>query len=831
MNRPPFRENSRQPSPPVSARSSRRWASIIAILAGAVLLWNTPVTARQAITRQAAAHFLEQATFGPTAAEVNLVMTQGYEQWLNNQFAMPESPMLDDPDVDDIRNALLLNMANGSDQLRQRMMFALSQIIVISANKNNGGDQLAPWVRLLSRNAFGNFRTLLREVALSPTMGNYLDNALNRCTRNTATCPNGSTTSVPNENFARELMQLFTIGLWELNPNGTVRLNANGQPTPTYSQATLVEYARALTGWTYARLNNQNNYLVDMVPAMTTGTTPAVRYHDIGQKTLMSGAVLPASANTSAALYADLDGVVNSIMAHPNVAPFISARLIRSLVTSNPTPNYIGRVAAVFSATGGDLRATLTAILTDPEARAFTITDGRLKDPILHILGLSRALGVPLANPGNVQWNFYSLLQQVLTPNTVFSFYNLLTPLPSNAALLGPEFGIYPPALAVQRANFIYGILYEWYSSTFPMATVLPAYQAQAASPAALVETVNQNLMFGRMTTELRDLITAATAAITDTSEGGLRERARGALYLAAISSEYSVYSDTSVASAAAVQPPTGLAVSALAGTTVSIGWRAPLTGPAATGYVLEGGVRPGEVLATIPINSAAPAFTFEAPPGAYYIRLRTVAGGAVSRPSSEIRIYVGATSGPTAPRSLAAYGSGSSVVLNWRNTFGGGEPTGIAVDVTQNGARVASIPLPVTTTWSYNTVPAGTYGFTVRATNASGTSGSSNSVTLTFPLSGCSAPGTPASFAVAASGRTVTGSWQAPSSGTAPTRYTVEARLRNVNNTTTPLGAFQVTRTAISSPVGPGRYEVRVRSENICGNSGFTGWQSVNVQ
>ena len=138
------------------------------------------------------------------------------------------------------------------------------------------------------------------------------------------------------------------------------------------------------------------------------------------------------------------------------------------------------------------------------------------------------------------------------------------------------------------------------------MAAVTPAYQALAANPAALVEAVNQNLMFGRMSTELRDLIVAATTAITDTSAGGLRERARGALYLAAISSENLVYSDTSVAGASAVQPPTGLAVSGLAGTTVTLSWRAPLIGPAPTGYVLEGGVRPGEVLATIPIDSTA---------------------------------------------------------------------------------------------------------------------------------------------------------------------------------------------------------------------------------
>jgi uncharacterized protein (DUF1800 family) len=804
---------------------------VLAVLAGVVLVLHTPLAARQGVSRSAAAHFLEQATFGPSASEVDLVISAGYDQWLNNQFAMAESTVPDDPDVDDIRNALFLNMANGQDQLRQRMIFALSQIIVVSANKNGSGSELAPWVRLLSRNAFGNYRTLLREVTFSPTMGKYLDNVFNRCTRNPATCPNGSTTSVPNENYARELLQLFTLGLWQLNPNGTVRLDANGQPIPTYSQATLVEYARALTGWTYARVNGQDNFQTDLVPSMTGGATPQPRYHDTGAKTLLSGVALPATANTTAALYGDVDGVIDSIMAHPNLAPFVSMRLIRSLVTSNPSPNYVQRVATAFSSTNGDLRATLTAILTDPEARTFTTTDGRLKDPILHILGLARALGIPVANPGNVQWTFANLLQLTLTPNTVFNFYNLLTPLPGNTQLYGPEFGIYPPALAVQRANFIYGIVYEWYNSSFTMSGVIPAYQALAAEPSTLVEAINQNLMFGRMSPELRDLIVASTAAITDTSSGGLRERARGALYLAAISSEYSVYSDTSVVGAGSVLPPTGLSVSALNGTTVTLTWRAPLIGPAPTGYLLEGGVRPGEVLATIPIGGTTPSFTLQVPAGAYYVRLRTVSGAAVSRPSGEVRLYVGAYAGPTAPRSLTAYGNGSSVVLDWRNTFGGGEPTNIVVDVTQNGARVASIPMPLTSTWSYDTVPPGTFGFSVRATNSVGTSGSSNIVTLTFPLSGCSAPGMPRTLAFAATGRSVAASWLPPTSGTAPTRYRVEARLRNPNNSTTALGTFPVTGTTIGSPVGPGRYEVRVRSENICGNSGYTGWQSATVQ
>ena len=170
---------------PASARRSGRPA--LALLIGLVLLWHIPTHARQATTRQTAAHLLEQSTFGPTAADVDLVLSSGYDQWLNNQFAMAESPMPDDPDVNDVRDLLLLNMAGGQDQLRQRMMFALSQIIVVSANKNGSGDELTPWVRLLSRNAFGNYRTLLREIVLSPTMGKYLDMAYSRCTRNTTT--------------------------------------------------------------------------------------------------------------------------------------------------------------------------------------------------------------------------------------------------------------------------------------------------------------------------------------------------------------------------------------------------------------------------------------------------------------------------------------------------------------------------------------------------------------------------------------------------------------------------------------------------------------------
>lgn len=832
-------------------RAGRMGIRGLALLAGLVLIFDsgTPVQGQgPGLDRRTAAHLLEQSTFGPTEADVNLVMSQGYQAWLEGQLALPPSeivlPPTTDFSVNDVRNAMLLNMANAPDQLRQRVIFALGQIVVVSANKVDRGVEMAPWMELLSRNAFGSYRTFLREVVLSAPMGKYLDNWLNRCTRDRnrpgefGTCPNGEANSTPNENFARELLQLFTLGLWELNINGSVHLDDAGQPTPTYTQQTLVEYARALTGWTYARTNGANDFSLEMVPALTTcpNNNPDCprfpRYHHIGEKWLLGSHVQPSSNSTSA-MYDDVGYVVDSIMRHKNLAPFVASRLIRSLVTSNPSLNYVQRVATAFAASDGDMRTTLRAILLDPEARAFTSTDGRLKDPVLHVLGLVRALGVTLANPGNLQGNFSSLQQQLLTPSTVFSFYNLLTPVPGNLSLFGPEFGIYPPALAVQRANFIYRILDNQFSSSLPVTPALEPFIAAAGNVGDVVELVNQRLMFGRMSSELRELIAAATAAIPS----DMRQRALGALYLAAISSEYSVYSDTSVTGAATVQPPTGLAASFLAGSTVSIDWRAPLIGPAPTGYILEGGVRPGEVLAQIPIAGPATAFTFQAPPGAFYIRLRTISGGAVSRPSSEVRVYVGGTSGPTAPRSLTAYGRGDSVVLQWRNTFGGGEPTGVAIDVAQNGSRVTSFALPVTDRWSISGVPTGQFSFTVRATNASGTSGSSNSVTLSFPLSQCNNPSAPQAFSVVPGARYISAHWLAPTSGTTPTHYTVQAEVRvrrNNQNVWEQLGNFPVTGTMVGSPIGAGRYRVRVRSENICnqGNttSSFTGWREVTV-
>ena len=787
---------------------------MIALLASLIALCSSYTPAQvpvPAADTRTAAHFLEQATFGPTAADVALVESIGVYPWILQQFALPESPIPDATNDGNIpRNALFLNMANAPDQLRQRMIFALSQLIVVSANKTSSGQELVPWIRLLSRNAFGNYRTLLREVTVSPTMGKYLDMAYSR---------KAGRNSSPNENYPRELMQLFTIGLWDLNPNGTLKLDPQGQPIPSYSQETIQQMARAMTGWTFPTQpgNNPGNsnpeyFVGEMLPRITT--------HDTGAKTILRGRVLPATTESQAATIADMEAVVDAVFNDPNTAPFVSMRLIRSLVTSNPSPEYIHRVANVFTDNGlgvrGDLQAVLAAILMDPEASTFSTEDGRLKDVVLHILGMGRALGVTFANPDGFNFNFSNLSQRLLNSTTVFNFYTPLGLLPGHTDLFGPEFGIFPPALAIQRANFIYGLLNGQYSSSFPFS--LAPFEAVAGDTTALVNLVNTRLMFGRMTPELHTLISAATNAVPLSQA---RDRALGAVYLAAISSEYAVYSDNSTAaSAPGVQPPTAVRATMIDGNVVTLEWKPPLFGPAPTSYVLEGGVAPGQVIASMPMSDA-PKVAVAVPPGAYYVRIHSVAGGAKSRASSEIRIYVGVAAGPTAPSSLLGVVNGSTLGLSWRNTYGGGAPTSVMLDV--SGGLTTSLAIGMTEHFVFSGVPPGTYTFAVREINNAGTSGSSNSVTLTFPSTCSGTPSTPINFSATKSGNVVSLLWQPATTGRASTSYQV-----NVNGSFN--GTIPTTSRSLSSPVGPGTYNIRVRAVNTCGNSSYTAFQTVTV-
>jgi hypothetical protein len=277
-----------------------------------------------------------------------------------------------------------------------------------------------------------------------------------------------------------------------------------------------------------------------------------------------------------------------------------------------------------------------------------------------------------------------------------------------------------------------------------------------------------------------------------------------------------------SAAAASALGPPRNFRAIAITGNSVSVAWDAPLSGTP-TNYVLEGGTSPGDVLATIPTSSAATSFTFTAPTGSFYIRMRAAAGSVISAASNEIRIDVntGTASVPSAPANLQGSANGSTVSLSWTNTTSGGAATGLTLDVT--GAFTGSLSLPLAESFSMAGVPAGTYTMSLRAVNSAGTSGSSNSVTLTFP-GGCAVPGTPTNLTVTTSGNVVNASWNLPATGPAPASYTLVVT-----------GAFNGTLAtqglSISGAVGPGTYTLSVAATNACGTSAPSPARTVTIQ
>lgn len=458
----------------------------------------------------AAARLLEQATFGPTKVDIARVRQLGATNWVNAQLLMPPTAIAPGGDsVETVRDAWFTTMASAPDQLRQRMVFALSQILVVSSNKNATGQELTPWLQTLSRHAFGNFSDLLRDMTLNPAMGKYL--ALGH-----------SKAPGPNEDFAREVMQLFTIGLVELNLDGSPKLDAYGKTIPTYTQARISEVARALSGWGFATSYED----------MSSPLVPRESYHDHGSKTLLNGVVLPIGQTAQQ----DLEGVINNLAKHPNTAPFISLRLIRNLVTSNPSRAYVQRVATVFRQTNGNLASTLRAILLDPEARNTPAAGaGHLRDPVLHTLSLVRALDGKVVSPRNALWDYYLMGQRVTQAPSVFSFYSPLAPVPGSTDLAGPEFQLYGGSLAVRRANFVLAMLDGSLKGSINID--LAPFLAVAGEPQTLMALVERTLLQGRMTPAARQAIGEAVVRVASDD----KQRVLTALYLTAITGDYVV--------------------------------------------------------------------------------------------------------------------------------------------------------------------------------------------------------------------------------------------------------------------------------------------------
>src|SRR3989440_3861583 len=364
-------------------------------------------------TAAAAGRFLSQATFGATDALIAQVQSQGYDAFLNAQFAAPMSSHLafvdaavaalpspspspsatpNQPTLTMTNDAWWTNAVAAQDQLRQRVAFALSETLVVSINSAGLGNRpfaLPTYYDVLVRDAFGNYRQLLEDITLNPAMGAYLNMLQNDKA-------NPSRGTLPNENYARELMQLFSIGLYNLNLDGSLTLSSSGFPIATYGQTEILGTAAVLTGWTYAQPGAPNPVLFPGAAAQSW-RDPMINiasHHQTDAKNLLNGVVLPANQTAAQDLKTALDTIFN----HPNVGPFICRQLIQRLVTSNPSPGYVYRVVAVFNDNGqgvrGDLKAVVRAILMDYDARVGFVTvqgAGHEREPVVRVTNLLRA--------------------------------------------------------------------------------------------------------------------------------------------------------------------------------------------------------------------------------------------------------------------------------------------------------------------------------------------------------------------------------------------------------------------------------------------------------
>jgi len=545
----------------MSSQYSRMLCGPIFAAAISAATWSVAAQAQSASAPAYAdaVRLLEQSTFGPNDALVAHVVQIGMPAFLDEQYAAPPStyPALKyvpagqqatfcatDPDPTCARdyysmfllqNAFFANALNGPDQLRQRVAFALSQILVTSGLTVNLAYGMAKYQQIFLDNAFGNYEDILTRVTLSPVMGDYLNMVNNDKPANGVN---------PNENYAREFMQLFSIGVWQLNQDGTQKLDSTGAPIPTYGQDEIEGFAHVFTGWTYpalpgvpSRTHNPKNFLGDMVPVDSN--------HDKGAKLLLNGVTLPAGGT----IQSDLQAAIHDVFMHPNVGPFIGKQLIQKLVTGDPSPQYVSRVAAAFNDNGqavrGDMTAVISAILNDPEARTAgkgSASYGKLREPVLWMAAAARALNT---QSDGVFFGQQSgqLGQQLFYPASVFNYYPPTYLLPDTTAL-APEFAIQNSSTAINRYNFANALAFGTIAplSTLPGAIgTTPNWgslTALAGNPDTLLDELNALMMHGTMPAAMRSLIMSAVNAIAANNPA---LRAKTAFYLVVTSAEYQV--------------------------------------------------------------------------------------------------------------------------------------------------------------------------------------------------------------------------------------------------------------------------------------------------
>lgn len=539
----------------------------------AAILSAAVVPATDLSPDEQASRFLAQATFGPTMDSIAELRQLGYNYgaWIDREAAKPATSavalleaartagQITQSDRATNRRARTQVMLTASDQLRQRVAYALSQIMVISdadSNVQNGRDGSSSYWDMLARNALGNFRTLLMDVTRHPMMGRYLSHYKNR-----KADPAAGTR--PDENYAREVMQLFSIGLYQLNADGSYITDGAGRPLETYTNEQITEFARVFTGFTDASANNTGTGTgrADFPTAAQNYTEPMRMWeqqHDTGAKNLLNypGARKPTLPAGQSGLQ-DVQDAIDNLVEHPSTAPFISRLLIQRLVTSNPSHGYVARVAAAFVNNGagvrGDLLAVVKAILLDPEARSLAmLTDpehGKLREPFLRVTHTLRA-GRFTVQDGTLPYDLGAFTENTmgqfpLGSPSVFNFYSpdYEPPGPiANARLVGPEFQILNAVFAVTLPNTFNTLITN---GTGRFRLNLSDLETLAADNAALLDRLDLLFTHGTLSAESRAAIRTAldgiTAGMVPANSTLAQQRARLGVYLILLSPDYAI--------------------------------------------------------------------------------------------------------------------------------------------------------------------------------------------------------------------------------------------------------------------------------------------------
>lgn len=534
-------------------------------------------------SRNEAMRFLTQATFGPTEADIARLTDIGYAAWIDEQFARPASGHRSHWEsrdaalraagsrsgTDQVTEAFWKNALTGEDQLRQRVAFAWSQIFVISMEDGAVGNNpraAAAWMDLLATEGLGDYRTLLESVSRHPMMGVYLSHLRNQKA-------NAATGRVPDENYAREVMQLFSIGLVALEEDGSVR-TAGGQPVETYGPDDVSGLARVFTGWSWSCPSWPDNGcfsrgVVDGASDPDRTFKPMLgypQYHSTEEKSFL-GVTVPAQSVGEPA--ASLAAALDRLAAHPNVGPFIGRQLIQRLVTSNPSPAYVRDVSRVWANNGsgqrGDLRAVVKAILMHPEARQMSDTSGKLREPVLRLAAFLRAFGHTSDSGafrvGNTDNPATALGQTPLRAPSVFNYWRPGYTAPGTqsaaAGLVAPELQVVHETSVAGYVNYMRDAVSRGVGATNgtiggvvlnrrDLQADWSAELALAAEPAALVDHVAARLLYTALPAALRDEIVGAVGSIAlsgsaSAIETARRNRVNTALLLVLASPEFQV--------------------------------------------------------------------------------------------------------------------------------------------------------------------------------------------------------------------------------------------------------------------------------------------------